>query len=84
MTDYATLLLNHIMLKCRCIDRILLQGYVSKLQTVGQVFLANSELPSFPRPGRIVAILRFSDFQTRQPIKPGYSKANVLVRRTEA
>jgi hypothetical protein len=37
MTDYATLLLNHIMLKCRCIDRILLQGYVSKLQTVGQV-----------------------------------------------
>jgi hypothetical protein len=37
MTDYATLLLNHVTLKCRCIDRILLQGYVSKLQTVGQV-----------------------------------------------
>jgi hypothetical protein len=38
MADYATLLLNHVALKCRCIDRILLQGYVSKLQTVGQVW----------------------------------------------
>ena len=37
MTDYATLLRDHVTLKCRCIDRIFLQGYVPKLQTVGYV-----------------------------------------------
>jgi hypothetical protein len=37
MTDYATLLRDHVTLKCRSIDRIFLQGYVPKLQTVGQV-----------------------------------------------
>jgi hypothetical protein len=37
MADYATLLRDHITLKCRCIDRIFLQAFVPKLQTVGQV-----------------------------------------------
>ena len=37
MADYASLLRDHITLKCRCIDRIFLQAYVPKLQTVGQV-----------------------------------------------
>ena len=37
MADYATLLRNHVTLKCRSIDRIFLQGYVPKLQSVGQV-----------------------------------------------
>ena len=37
MADYATLLRDHVTLKCRCIDRIFLQAYVPKLQTVGQV-----------------------------------------------
>lgn len=37
MADYATLLRDHITLKCRCIDRVFLQAYVPKLQSVGQV-----------------------------------------------
>jgi hypothetical protein len=40
MTDYATLLRDHITLTCtltcRSIDRILLQAYVPKLQSVGR------------------------------------------------
>src|SRR5437867_12598366 len=37
MADYATLLRDHVTLKCRSIDRIFLQAYVAKLQSVGQV-----------------------------------------------
>jgi hypothetical protein len=37
MADYATLLRDHITLTCRSIDRIFLQAYVPKLQTVGQI-----------------------------------------------
>jgi len=37
VTNYATLLRNGVTLKVRSIDRIFLQGYVPKLQTVGQV-----------------------------------------------
>jgi hypothetical protein len=37
MADYSTLLRDHVTLKCRSLDRIFLQGYVPKLQTVGQV-----------------------------------------------
>jgi hypothetical protein len=37
MADYATLLRNHVTLTCRSIDRIFLQVYVRKLQTVGWV-----------------------------------------------
>jgi hypothetical protein len=37
MADYATLLREHITLTCRSIDRIFLQAYVPKLQSVGQV-----------------------------------------------
>src|SRR5207244_8214025 len=37
MIDYATLLRDHVTLKCRSIDRIFLQAYVPKLQTVGLV-----------------------------------------------
>jgi hypothetical protein len=37
MTNYATLLRDRVTLKCRCIDRIFLQAYVPKLQTVGHV-----------------------------------------------
>jgi hypothetical protein len=35
--DYATLLRDHVTLKVRSLDRIFLQAYVPKLQTVGQV-----------------------------------------------
>jgi hypothetical protein len=37
MTDYATLLRDHVTLTCRSIDRIFLQAYVPKLQSVGLV-----------------------------------------------
>ncbi len=37
MTDCATLLRDHVTLKCRSIDRIFLQAYVPQLQSVGQV-----------------------------------------------
>jgi hypothetical protein len=37
MADYATLLRDHVTLECRSIDRIFLQAWVPKLQSVGQV-----------------------------------------------
>jgi hypothetical protein len=37
MADYASLLRDHVTLTCRSIDRIFLQAYVPKLQTVGWV-----------------------------------------------
>src|SRR5215831_13515131 len=37
MTDYGALLRDHVTLRCRSIDRIFLQAYVPKLQTVGEV-----------------------------------------------
>jgi hypothetical protein len=37
MADYATLLRDHVMLTCRSVDRILLQAYVPRLQSVGMV-----------------------------------------------
>jgi hypothetical protein len=37
MADYATLLRDHVTLTCCSIDRIFLQAYVPKLQTVGWV-----------------------------------------------
>jgi hypothetical protein len=37
MTDYATLLRDHVTLTCGCVDRFFLQGYVPKLQSVGLV-----------------------------------------------
>src|SRR5881396_18687 len=39
MIDYATLLRDHVTLTCRSVDRIFLQAYVPKLQTVGWVCL---------------------------------------------
>jgi hypothetical protein len=37
VADYATLLRDHVTLKVRSIDRIFLQAYVPRLQSVGQV-----------------------------------------------
>lgn len=37
MVDYASLLGKHVTLKCRSLDRMFLQAYVPKLQSVGQV-----------------------------------------------
>lgn len=51
MIDYATLLRDHVRLTCRSIDRIFLQAYVPKLQTVGWVcnFLRWQRGFHFPR-----------------------------------
>jgi hypothetical protein len=35
MADYATLLRDHVILTCRSVDRIFLQAYAPKLQSVG-------------------------------------------------
>jgi hypothetical protein len=58
MTDYATLMRDHVTLKCRSIDRIFLQGYVPKLQTVGQVctflrWVRNFKVPTSAGFGKI-------------------------------
>ena len=58
MIDYATLLRDHITLTCRSVDRIFLQGYVPKLQSVGWVcrFLRwqrGYEIPSSAAFGKI-------------------------------
>lgn len=58
MADYSTLLRDRVTLKCRSVDRIFLQAYVPKLQTVGQVcrFLRwprGFPIPSSPTFGRI-------------------------------
>ena len=37
MADYATLLRDHVTLTCRSVDRIFLQAYVPRLQSVGGV-----------------------------------------------
>jgi hypothetical protein len=37
MADYATLLRGHVTLTCRSVDRVFLQAYVPKLQSVGGV-----------------------------------------------
>ena len=53
MPDYFTLLRDRVTLRCRFIDRIFLQAYVRKLQTVGQsvLFSVDSEdSRSLPRP----------------------------------
>jgi len=58
MADYATLLRDHTTLTCRAVDRVFLQGYVPKLQSVGQVciFLNRQrgfEIPSSAAFGQI-------------------------------
>ena len=58
MADYATLLRDHVTLTCRSVDRIFLQAYVPKLQSVGWVcqFLRwqrHYEIPSSAAFGKI-------------------------------
>ena len=58
MADYSTLLRDHVTLTCRSVDRIFLQAYVPKLQSVGWVcqFLrwqCGYEIPSSAAFGKI-------------------------------
>jgi hypothetical protein len=78
MADYATLLRDHITLTCRSIDRIFLQAYVPKLQSVGQVCLFLHRQRGFPIPSSaafgqigeayVAAIHRWAD-ANRVPIR---------------
>ena len=71
MADYARLLRDHVTLKCRCIDRVFLQAYVPKLQSVGQVctflrWIKGFKIPSSAAFGKIgqayvKAIHRFAE-----------------------
>ena len=71
MADYASLLRDHVPLKCRCIDRVFLQAYVPKLQSVGQVctflrWIKGFKIPSSAAFGKIgqayvKAIHRFAE-----------------------
>jgi hypothetical protein len=38
MTNYGSLLRDHVTLRCRSIYRIFLQAYVPRLQTVGEAY----------------------------------------------
>jgi hypothetical protein len=71
MTDYGTLLRDHVTLRCRSIDRIFLQAYVPRLQAVGDVCTFLRWQRKFPIPssaafGRIgdeyvKAVYRFAE-----------------------
>jgi hypothetical protein len=50
LADYATLLRDHVTLKVRSIDRIFLQAYVPKLQSVGQVCIFLRWQKGYPIP----------------------------------
>ncbi|MGH2690375.1 MAG: hypothetical protein ACRDKW_16440 [Actinomycetota bacterium] len=50
MTDYASLLRDRTTLTCRCIDRIFVQGYVPRLQSVGQVCTFLHDVKGFAIP----------------------------------
>ncbi len=89
MTDYGALLRDHVTLRCHSIDRIFLQAYVPKLQTVGEVctFLRwqrNFKIPSSAAFGKIgeeyvQAVYRFAEAH-RIPIvhfKKGQNKEEV-------
>jgi hypothetical protein len=75
MTDYATLLRDHVTLKCRSIDRIFLQAYVPKLQSVGQVCIflrwqRKFKIPSSAAFGKIgkAYVIAIHDFAEKEQI----------------
>lgn len=65
MANYATVLRKHVTLKCRSLDRLFLQGYVPKLQSVGQVCKFLRWQRGFPIPSS-AAFGRIGDRYTRE------------------
>jgi hypothetical protein len=71
MTDYGTLLRDHVTLRCRSIDRIFLQAYVPRLQAVGDVCTFLRWQRKYPIPssaafgkigdGYVKAVYRFAE-----------------------
>lgn len=96
MADYASLLRDHVTLKCRSLDRIFLQAYLPKLQSVGQVctflrWVKGFKIPSsaaFHRMGEayVQAIHNFAK-EGKIPVvhfKKGENKEEVARRYLEA
>jgi len=50
MVDYATVLRGHVTLTCRSIDRLFMQAYVPKLQSVGRVCRFLNQQRGYPIP----------------------------------
>jgi len=89
MTDYGALLRDHVTLRCRSIDRIFLQAYVPKLQSVGEVCIFLRWQRKFPIPSSaafgkigdeyVKAVYRFAETR-RIPVvhfKKGQNKEEV-------
>jgi hypothetical protein len=89
MINYGTLLRDHVTLRCRSIDRIFLQAYVPRLQTVGEVCTFLRWQRKFPIPssaafGRIgdeyvKALYRFAEVNAIPVVyfKKGQNKEEV-------
>src|SRR5246500_2086082 len=89
MSNYGTLLRDHVTLRCRSIDRIFLQAYVSRLQAVGEVCTFLRWQRKFPIPssaafGRIgdeyvKALYRFAEVNAIPVVyfKKGQNKEEV-------
>ena len=79
MADYATLLRDHVTLTCRSVDRIFLQAYVPRLQSVGGVCLFLYWQKGFGSPSS-AAFGKFGDAYVAQVYR--WAKANAIpVRR---
>jgi hypothetical protein len=89
MTDYGALLRDHVTLRCRSIDRVFLQAYVPKLQSVGEVCIFLRWQRKFPIPSSaafgkigdeyVKAVYRFAETH-RIPVvhfKKGQNKEEV-------
>jgi hypothetical protein len=82
MADYFTLLRDRVTLKYCSIDRIFLQAYVPKLQTVGQVCTFLRRQRRFPIPSSSAAFGKIGDGYVEAVY--GYAKAhNIPVVRFE-
>src|SRR6516162_7146844 len=64
MTDYGTLLRDHVTLRCQSIDRIFLQAYVPRLQAVGDVCTFLRWQRKYPIPSS-AAFVQFEIADTR-------------------
>ena len=75
MADYATQLRDHVTLTCRSVDRIFLQAYVPKLQSVGMVCTFLRWQRGFPIPSS-AAFGKIGDAYVREVHR--FAKANEI------
>ena len=75
MINYGTLLRDHVTLRCRSIDRIFLQAYVPRLQTVGEVCTFLRWQRKFPIPSS-AAFGRIGDEYVRALYR--FAEANAI------